>query len=74
MPTLSRYVRAAIETRSLRMLRTLSTSPTLRAQMEAYGYSKADHDDPLWWLSSPLQEGVGVGEGMLMLMLIVVKL
>jgi hypothetical protein len=43
--TFSRHTRSAIETRALRMLRTLSTSATIRAEMETHGYTRSDHDE-----------------------------
>lgn len=45
MKTFTRHTRSAIETRALRMLRTLSTSATIRAEMAAHGYTNADHDE-----------------------------
>jgi hypothetical protein len=45
MKSFTRFARTAIETRALRMLRTLSTSATIRAEMQAHGYTDADHDE-----------------------------
>jgi hypothetical protein len=42
--TFSRHTRSAIETRAQRMLPTLSTSATIRAEMEAHVYTESDHD------------------------------
>ncbi len=45
MKKMSRYLRTSIETRALRMLRTLSVSAAIRAQMNAHGYTEAEHEE-----------------------------
>ncbi len=45
MKQITRYTRTTLETRALRMLRTLGTSAAIRSQMAAHGYTQAEHEE-----------------------------